>query len=80
MRTKLTFLLSIIRVVVSFHQEFGREKDGDRRMQIFKFNLVIFCYKEFEKLKLFKSLSQSEVIFVVYSEPTESRQVKINFS
>ena len=63
----------------SSYRGFGREKDGNRG----KFNgsnLVIFCYKESEKFALCKSISQSEVIFIVYSEPIESGHVKINFS
>ena len=62
-----------------FHQGFGREKDGNRG----KFNgsnLIIFCYEEFEKFGLCKSISQSEIIFIVYSELIESGHVKINFS
>ena len=43
-------------------------------------NLVIFCYKEFEKFALCNSVSQSEATFIVYSEPIESSNVKINFS
>ena len=43
-------------------------------------NLVIFCYKEFEKFALCKSNNQSKVIFIVYSEPIESGHVEINFS
>ena len=58
---------------------FGRENDGNRGKFIGS-NLVIFCYKEFEKFALCKSISQSEVIFIVYSKPIESRHVKINFS
>ena len=42
-------------------------------------NLVIFCYKEFEKFAPCKTVSESEVIFIVYSEPIESGHVKINF-
>ena len=55
------------------------EKDGNRGKFIGS-NLVIFCYKEFEKFVLCKSISLSEVIFIVYSEPIKSRHVKINFS
>ena len=58
---------------------FGREKDSNRGKFISS-NLVIFSYKEFEKFALFISISQSEVIFIVYSEPIESGHVKINFS
>ena len=43
-------------------------------------NLVIFCYKEFEKFALCNSVSQSEATFIVYSEPIESGNIKINFS
>ena len=43
-------------------------------------NLVIFCYKKFEKFTLCKFVSQSEAMFIVYSEPIESGHVKINFS
>ena len=58
---------------------FGREKDRNRGKFIGS-NLIIFCYKEFEKFRLYKSISQFEVIFIVYSEPIESGDVKINFS
>ena len=46
---------------ISFQQGLGKEKDGDRSKFISS-NVVIFCYKEFEKFALCKSLSQSEVI------------------
>ena len=58
---------------------FGRVKDGNRSKFIGS-NLVIFCYKEFEKFALCKSVSQSEATFIVYSEPIESGHVKIKFS
>ena len=61
-----------------YFQGFGREKDGNRRKYIDS-NLVIFCYKEIEKLTLCKSVSQSEAAFVLYSEPIESGYVKFNF-
>ena len=50
------------------------------RGKLISFNLVIFCYKEFEKFVLCKPVGQSEAIFIVYSEPIESGNVKINFS
>ena len=59
--------------------EFGREKD-ENRSKFIGSNLVIFCNKEFEKFVLCKSISQSEAIFIVYSEPIESGHIKINFS
>ena len=37
-------------------------------------------YKEFEKFALCKSISQSEVKCIIYSEAIESGDVKINFS
>ena len=40
----------------------------------------IFCYKEIEKRALCKSVSQSEVTLIVYSEPIKSGRGKINFS
>ena len=43
-------------------------------------NVVIFYYKEFEKFALYKSISQLEVISIVYSESIESGHVKINSS
>ena len=43
-------------------------------------NVVIFYYEEFEKFALCKSISQLEVISIVYSESIESGHVKINFS
>ena len=57
------------------------EKDGNRGKFIGS-NLVIFCYKEFEKFALCKSVSQweAEAAFVVYSEPIESGQAKFNVS
>ena len=61
------------------YQGSRREKDGNRGKFIGS-NLFIFCYNEFEKFALCKSMSQSEVIFIVYSEPIESGHVKINFS
>ena len=61
------------------NQRFGREKD--RNHGEFKGStLVIFCYKEFEKFALCKSVSQSEATFIAYSEPIESGHRKINFS
>ena len=53
--------------------------DGNREKFIGS-NLVIFCYEEFWKLVLCKSVSQSEPTFIIYSEPIESGHVKINFS
>ena len=50
---------------------FGRVKDGNRSKFIGS-NLVIFCYKEFEKFAPCKSVSQSEATFIVYSEPIEN--------
>ena len=40
-------------------------------------NLVISCYKEFERFELCKSVSPSKATFVVYSEPIERGHVKI---
>ena len=60
-------------------QGFGREKDGNHDKLIGS-NLVIFCYKEFGKSSLCKSVSQLEALFIVYSEPIESKQLKFNFS
>ena len=65
--------------MVSWSQGFGREKDGNHGKFIGS-NVVIFCYKEFEKFALCTSISNSEVIFIVYSEPIESGDIKINFS
>ena len=55
------------------------EKEGNCG-KFFGSNLAIFCYKEFEKFALRKSVSQPEATFIVYSDPIESRHVKINFS
>ena len=63
----------------TINQGFGREKDGNCGKFIGS-NLVIFCYKEFEKFALCESVSQLEVIFIVYSEPIKSGPVKIYFS
>ena len=63
----------------SRYQGFGRENDGNRG----KFtgsNLFIFCFKESEKFALCNAVSQSEATFIVYYEPIESFNVKINFS
>ena len=63
----LMFLSFVVSFLVDiFNQGFGREKDGNRGKFIGS-NLVIFYYKEFEKFALCKSISQSEVIFIVYS-------------
>ena len=70
---------AVVAVFVYKNQGFGREKDVNRGKFI-GYNLVIFCDKEFEIFALCKSISQSEAIFIVYSEPIESEQVKINFS
>ena len=43
------------------------KKDRNCRKLIVS-NLVIFSYKEFEKFALWKSVSQLEAIFIVYSE------------
>ena len=58
---------------------FGREKDGNRGKLIAS-NPVFFCYKEFKKFALCKSVSQSEDTFIVYSEPIKNGDVKITFS
>ena len=50
-----------IQLTIVINQGFGREKDGNRGKFIGS-NLVIFCYKEFEKFILCKSISQLEVI------------------
>ena len=65
--------------LVTFVQGFEREKDGNRGKFIGS-NLVIFCYKEFEKFALCKFVSQSEATFIVYSEPIKSGHKKINSS
>ena len=64
-----------------YHFPYGSEKEKNgNRGKLIGSNLVIFCYKEFEKFALCKSISQSEVLFIVYSEPIESGYTKINFS
>ena len=40
-------------------------------------NLIIFCYKEFQKFARCKSVSQSKATFIVYFEPIKSEHVKI---
>ena len=35
-------------------------------------NIVIFCYEEFGKFALCKSVSQSEATFIVYSDSIEA--------
>ena len=42
-------------------------------------NLPFFCYEELEKLAPYKFISQSEAVFIVYSEPIASRHVNIKF-
>ena len=39
-----------------------------------------FVIKNLKKFALCKSISQSDVIFIVYSEPIESRHAKKKFS
>ena len=63
----------------ALHQRFGREED-ENGGKFIRSNLLIFGYKEFEKFALYKSISQSEVIFIVDSEPIKNVHVKINFS
>ena len=63
---------------LTMNQGFGKEKDENCSKSMGS-NLVIFCYKEFEKFTLCKSFSQSETTFV-YSESIEGGHVKINFS
>ena len=58
---------------------FGSKKDGNLGKLIGS-NLVIFCYKEFEKFELLKSISQSEVTFIVYYESIISKRLKIKSS
>ena len=80
-------MASILVIIDSFYRNqlncnyewFGREKDWNRGKFIGP-KLVIFCYKEFEIFALCKFISQSEVIFIVYSEPIKSGHVKIDFS
>ena len=50
-----------------FTQGFGKDK-AENHGKFIKSNLVIFCYKEFPKFALCKSVSQSEATFVVYFE------------
>ena len=56
-------------------QGFRSEKDGNCGKFIGP-NLVFFCYKEFEKFVLCKSVSQSETTYIVYSEPIESGHIQ----
>ena len=51
----------------SSSQGFERDKDGNRGKFIGS-DLVICCYKEFEKFALCKSVSQSEATFIVYAD------------
>ena len=46
------------------YQGSGREKD-ENRGKFISSNLVIYCYNEFEKFALCKSVSQSETTFIV---------------
>ena len=65
--------------ILSSDQGFGREKDGNLCKFIVS-NVVIFCFKEFERFELFKSVSQSIATFIVYYRPIENVLVKISFS
>ena len=65
--------------LINLYQGFGREEGGNRGKFIGS-NIIIFCYKEFEKFALCKSASQSEATFIVYSEPVKYGYVKNNFS
>ena len=51
---------------------FGMEKD-ETCGKFIGTNLVIFCYKEFTKFALCKSISQLEATFTVYSDPIAGR-------
>ena len=69
-------------ITAYFQQGFGREKDGNRGKFISS-NLIIFCYKEFAKFVLCKSVSQSKATEPLYwaaFELIKSGHVKINFS
>ena len=55
-------------------QGFGREKELNRSRFIGS-NLVILCYKQFEKFALCKSVTQSEATCIVYSKQIEGRHV-----
>ena len=61
------------------NQQFGSEKDGNR-CKFIDSNILIFCCRRSEKPALCKSISQSEVIFIVYCEPIKIGHVEINFS
>ena len=54
------------------NQEFGMENEVNRGKFISS-KSVRFCYKEFEKFALCKSVSQWEATFIVYSELIEIR-------
>ena len=58
-------------VLHALEQRSGREKYSNHGKFIGS-SFIIFCFKEFEKYVLCKSISQSEVILIVYSEPVES--------
>ena len=55
------------------------EKDGNRS-RIISSNFNTSGYKEFEKFTPFKPISQSEVLYIVHSEPIKSRDIKIKCS
>ena len=71
--------LSCCTWVICLHRDLEGGKDVNYRKFIGS-NIVIFCYKEFKKLALCKSVSQLETTFNVYSEPVKSSHVKISFS
>ena len=75
LKLNLVTTSKVLQTCYGKHQGFRREKDGNRHKFIGS-NLVIFCYKEYEKFALCKSVSQLEVMFIVYSEPIESGHVK----
>ena len=68
-----------ISISILFHcnQRFGKEKDGNRN-KFLGSNLIIFCYKKFEKFSLWKSFTQSKAAFIAYAE--QSGHVKIDLS
>ena len=69
----------ISQLYFALYQLFGRE-ENENGGKFIRSNLLTFGYKEFEKFALYKSISQSEVIFIVDSEPIKNAHVKINFS
>ena len=61
------------------HRASSSDLEGRKMRIAANCNLFIFCYKEFEKLTLCKSVGQSEVTLIVCSDPIVRSNLKTNF-